>query len=116
MANIDIEWEVEGILTPKESVEKMLAVITQKTIEDTGTFWTWEGEVRICLLPKFCDSYALQHILSGSAALALQSTSAAVILQQVLTIGICRDTRGDRLDGESRLGRGGSRTFFNRSL
>ncbi len=45
MANIDVEWEVEGILTPQESVEKMLRVIPTKTNKDTGTFWTWEGKV-----------------------------------------------------------------------
>lgn len=47
MANIEVEWEVEGILTPQESVEKMLTVIPAKTgSEDNGTFWTWEGKVR----------------------------------------------------------------------
>jgi hypothetical protein len=68
MANIDVEWEVEGILTPQESVEKMLAVITQKTIEDTGTFWTWEGKVRIHL-PPLCSAILLffNVILSCSA-------------------------------------------------
>jgi len=45
MADIDVEWEVEGILTPQESVEKMLTVILGKTISDSGTFWTWEGKV-----------------------------------------------------------------------
>jgi hypothetical protein len=57
MANIDVEWEVEGILTPQESVEKMLVVIPEKKIEDTGTFWTWEGQVRI---KSACST--LQHI------------------------------------------------------
>lgn len=45
MANIEVEWEVEGILTPQESVEKMLTVIQGKTVKDSGTFWTWEGKV-----------------------------------------------------------------------
>jgi len=44
MANIDVDWEVEGILTPQESVEKMLSVIIGKTSKDSGTFWTWEGK------------------------------------------------------------------------
>ena len=46
MANIDggLEWEVEGIITPEESVRKMLQVIVGKTIQESGTFWTWEGE------------------------------------------------------------------------
>jgi hypothetical protein len=46
MASIDVEWDVEGIITPKESVEAMLRVIPTKTIEQSGTFWTWEGKVR----------------------------------------------------------------------
>lgn len=49
MANISVEWEVEGILTPEESVTAMLKIIPEKTIEQTGTFWTWEGKV--CFLP-----------------------------------------------------------------
>ena len=50
MANIDVAGEVEGILSPQESVEKMLAVIPTKTMQDTGTFWTWEGKVRYPVL------------------------------------------------------------------
>ncbi|KAI9820586.1 MAG: hypothetical protein M1827_004955 [Pycnora praestabilis] len=46
MANdISVEWEVEGVMTPEESVSAMLKVIPTKTIEHTGTFWTWEGKV-----------------------------------------------------------------------
>ena len=43
MANIEVGWEVEGIMTPKESVEGMLRVIPEKGIEESGSFWTWEG-------------------------------------------------------------------------
>ena len=45
MANVDIGWEVEGIITVQESVKCMLQVVEKKTIQDTGTFWTWEGNV-----------------------------------------------------------------------
>jgi hypothetical protein len=45
MADINLGWDVEGILTPKESVEAMLRVIATKTPEQTGTFWTWDGRV-----------------------------------------------------------------------
>ena len=45
MTNVDADLPIEGLLTPQESVEKMLAVILGKTIDDTGTFWTWEGKV-----------------------------------------------------------------------
>ena len=44
MANIDLAWDVEGILTPQESVEQMLKVVESKTLSDSGTFWTWEGK------------------------------------------------------------------------
>ena len=42
---MSLGWEVEGIMTAEESVSAMLKVISTKTIEDTGTFWTWEGKV-----------------------------------------------------------------------
>ncbi|MCJ1421021.1 hypothetical protein MMC32_007383 [Xylographa parallela] len=45
MANISVGWEVDGILTPTESVSAMLKVIPTKKIEHSGTFWTWEGKV-----------------------------------------------------------------------
>ncbi|KAK5175036.1 uncharacterized protein LTR77_000172 [Saxophila tyrrhenica] len=43
MANIDVDWEVEGQMTPQESVEACLRVIDSKGSEDNGTFWTWEN-------------------------------------------------------------------------
>lgn len=47
MGNIETEWEVEGIITPKTSVSMMLDVLASKTLKDRGTFWTWEGKVRM---------------------------------------------------------------------
>jgi hypothetical protein len=47
MAAISTEWDVEGIITPRESVEGMLRVIPTKSIEQSGTFWTWEGKVSL---------------------------------------------------------------------
>jgi hypothetical protein len=57
MANIAVDWEVEGIITPEESVRCMLRVIDEKGwggVDDSGcksgggrrgeaSFWTWEG-------------------------------------------------------------------------
>ncbi|KIX04317.1 uncharacterized protein Z518_05184 [Rhinocladiella mackenziei CBS 650.93] len=43
MANIDLDWEVEGIISPSESVTKMLMVIGEKDRNDSGTFWCWNG-------------------------------------------------------------------------
>ncbi|KEF51626.1 uncharacterized protein A1O9_12261 [Exophiala aquamarina CBS 119918] len=45
MANIEVEWEVEGIISPQESVTKMLKVIEEKGKSDSGTFWCWDGKV-----------------------------------------------------------------------
>ncbi|KAL3460970.1 hypothetical protein BJX64DRAFT_261824 [Aspergillus heterothallicus] len=43
MANVDLPWEVEGVIQPLESVEGMLKVISEKGESDTGTFWCWDG-------------------------------------------------------------------------
>lgn len=45
MANIRVPWEVQGIITPEESVRKMIDVIQSKGIQHSGTFWTWEDKV-----------------------------------------------------------------------
>lgn len=45
MADISLDWVVEGIISPKESVSGMITVIESKTIRDSGTFWTWDGKV-----------------------------------------------------------------------
>ncbi|KAF2873100.1 hypothetical protein BDV95DRAFT_627872 [Massariosphaeria phaeospora] len=44
MANINLTWQVEGIITPEQSVVNMLEVIQSKGIQHSGTFWTWEGK------------------------------------------------------------------------
>ncbi|KAJ4522855.1 hypothetical protein HRR83_001355 [Exophiala dermatitidis] len=43
MANINVEWEVEGVIKPDESVEKMLKVIADRDKSQSGTFWRWDG-------------------------------------------------------------------------
>ena len=45
MANIDLAWDVEGIITPEVSVSAMIGVIESKGIQHSGTFWTWENKV-----------------------------------------------------------------------
>ncbi|KAG9832368.1 NAD(P)-binding protein, partial [Aureobasidium melanogenum] len=45
MANIDLGWEVDGIMTPQESVSAMIKVIESKGIQHSGTFWTWENKL-----------------------------------------------------------------------
>lgn len=61
-SNVSLDWEVEGIITPEESIKCMLKVISEKGAggSDTGgiataqkegrryedgeaSFWTWEG-------------------------------------------------------------------------
>ena len=50
MANIEVGWEVEGIISPNESVTKMLKVIGEKDKNDSGTFWCWDGRVCVTIL------------------------------------------------------------------
>lgn len=47
MANTTVGWEVEGIISPAESVAGMLRVIETKDMRHTGTFWTWQGNVSV---------------------------------------------------------------------
>ncbi|GAB7342303.1 hypothetical protein MBLNU457_g0535t1 [Dothideomycetes sp. NU457] len=44
MQNISTGWEVEGIISPQESVTAMIKVIESKGIQHSGTFWTWENK------------------------------------------------------------------------
>ena len=37
--------EIEGIISIEKSVAGMLSVISTRTKNDSGTFWTWEGKV-----------------------------------------------------------------------
>ena len=50
MANVSVGWEIDGNISPQESVSGMINVITTKDMRHTGTFWTWEGNVG-CLVP-----------------------------------------------------------------
>ena len=47
MANVQLPWEVQGIITPEESVMKMIEVIKSKGIQHSGTFWTYENKVSV---------------------------------------------------------------------
>lgn len=43
MANIQVDWDVEGVISPEESVRAMLKVIDHKGSDQSGTFWRWDG-------------------------------------------------------------------------
>ncbi|KAK3072963.1 hypothetical protein LTR53_005874 [Teratosphaeriaceae sp. CCFEE 6253] len=45
MANIEVGWEVEGQMEVDESVAGCMRTIESKGLADSGTFWTWKGEV-----------------------------------------------------------------------
>ena len=53
MADIEVDWEVEGIISPKESIQGMLKVIESKASKDSGTFWCWDG--RVSAVAKYGD-------------------------------------------------------------
>lgn len=50
MADIEIDWEVKGSISPPESVSSMLKVIEAKGAGDSGTFWCWDGRVSDLIL------------------------------------------------------------------
>ena len=45
-ADTSVCFNIEGIISIEESVSAMLDVISTKTNEDSGKFWSWEGKVR----------------------------------------------------------------------
>lgn len=49
MGNIEVGWDVDGIISAEESVKNMLRVIESKDVMDSGKFFTWEGRVSISL-------------------------------------------------------------------
>jgi NAD(P)-dependent dehydrogenase (short-subunit alcohol dehydrogenase family) len=57
MANVQLPWEVQGIITPEESVAKMIQVITSKGIQHSGTFWTYENKVSHIPSPVYSFTY-----------------------------------------------------------
>ena len=42
-ANVDLGWEVEGLINAEESVRDMLKVLADKDARVSGTFWRWDG-------------------------------------------------------------------------
>jgi hypothetical protein len=47
MANVELGWEVEGVITAEESVRDMLRVLDGLKSRDSGTFWRWDGKVSL---------------------------------------------------------------------
>ncbi|GAT25000.1 short-chain dehydrogenase [Aspergillus luchuensis] len=45
MANVELDWVVEGVIQPRESVEGMLRVVEERGEGDNGTFWCWDGRI-----------------------------------------------------------------------
>jgi hypothetical protein len=98
MTTIDADLPIEGLLTPQESVEKMLAVIPRRTIDDTGTFWTWEGKVStdpFHLTGWFCSS---AYSFPAQGVAVPMDSSAYTVSFRVQTItnkAFCRYIRGE---------------------
>lgn len=45
MGDVEVDWEVKGVIEVDESVRGCLKVIEERRVEESGTFWTWEGKV-----------------------------------------------------------------------
>lgn len=81
MANIQVSWDVQGIITPEESVMKMIEVIKSKGIQHSGTFWTYENQVSHYFPPPArCPcacAYFVSHIRGDLFTPRLQFVSAS---------------------------------------
>jgi NAD(P)-dependent dehydrogenase (short-subunit alcohol dehydrogenase family) len=66
MANVQLPWEVQGIITPEESVMKMIEVIKSKGIQHSGTFWTYENKVsRVRTTVMFISAYFISRMFGS---------------------------------------------------
>jgi NAD(P)-dependent dehydrogenase (short-subunit alcohol dehydrogenase family) len=61
MSNLQRPWEIHGIITPEESVMKMIEVIKSKGIQHSGTFWTYENKVSCSFLLRIHDLTPTSH-------------------------------------------------------
>ena len=90
MANIEVEWEVEGIISPQESVTKMLQVVATKGKDDSGTFWCWDGRVRsrARALRHFVPlTVSIRHILGELRRPSLLRVAIAVACPSLWAMG-----------------------------
>ena len=78
MANVQLPWEVQGIITPEESVAKMIQVIQSKGQQHSGTFWTYENKVSHC--PTICTCLLTRPAVCVVTLILLSRKSALVIL------------------------------------
>lgn len=83
MANIDLGWEVDGIMTPQESVSAMIKVIESKGIQHSGTFWTWENKV--------CDSNNMSGRFADDCSNIPGKACSVVPSTQSLASNFCDD-------------------------
>lgn len=66
MANVNIDWEVDGIISPEVSVSAMIRVICTRKLGESGTFWTWEGKVQYtiaCLCQEYSSSIGISLVM-----------------------------------------------------
>lgn len=77
MANVQLPWEVQGIISPEESVTKMIEVIKSKGIQHSGTFWTYENKVNL----DHTISAMYWLTLSAIRLVTLPTKLSAVLLQ-----------------------------------
>lgn len=66
MANVQLPWEVHGIITPEESVMKMIEVIKSKGIQHSGTFWTYENKVSWITIMCRYQSLTRRSLIHGN--------------------------------------------------
>jgi hypothetical protein len=93
MSNINVPWEVEGVISPEVSVGAMIDVIQSKGIQHSGTFWTWEDEVResISRLEAYLPlTYWFSHTLGS-----LRVRRSCLLLQRAALYALMRSPFSD---------------------
>lgn len=68
MAQIELDWGIEGEMTPQESVKQCIETIESKTYEDSGTFWKWDNRVSRAMITLYWSPLTRRSLNRGRVA------------------------------------------------
>lgn len=84
MANVQLPWEVHGIISPEESVTKMIEVIKSKGIQHSGTFWTYENKVSYGSVIRIIPTNTSSHTSGDYAHKSFRSLAPVPFLSTMI--------------------------------
>ena len=70
---------VDGLVSPQDSVCGMLRVIERRTFADTGTFWTYQGQVSSRDNPIYVEIINVKTATSVVKVVSVQSDSSYAV-------------------------------------